>query len=44
MLKEYQCEMVIVGHSERRRDNADTDERIARKFAKGVESGLVPIL
>lgn len=44
MLKDHQCEMVIVGHSERRRDNADTDERVARKFARAIESGLVPIL
>jgi len=44
MLKDYHCEMVIVGHSERRRDNADTDVRIARKFARAIDAGLVPIL
>ncbi len=35
---------VIVGHSERRRDHAETDERIGRKLARAIESGLRPIL
>ena len=35
---------VIVGHSERRRDHAETDERIAKKLARAVEAGLRPIL
>ena len=35
---------VIVGHSERRRDHAETDERIAGKLARAVEAGLRPIL
>jgi len=35
---------VIVGHSERRRDHAETDERIGRKLARAVEAGLRPIL
>jgi triosephosphate isomerase len=35
---------VIVGHSERRRDHAETDERIAQKVGRAVEGGLRPIL
>jgi triosephosphate isomerase len=35
---------VIVGHSERRRDHAETDERISLKLARAIEGGLRPIL
>jgi triosephosphate isomerase len=35
---------VIVGHSERRRDHAETDARIAAKLGRAVEAGLRPIL
>jgi triosephosphate isomerase (TIM) len=35
---------VIVGHSERRRDHAETDEIIGRKLGRAVEAGLRPIL
>ena len=35
---------VIVGHSERRRDHGETDERIAAKLGRAVEAGLRPIL
>jgi triosephosphate isomerase len=35
---------VIVGHSERRRDHAETDQRIAGKLGRAVEGGLRPIL
>ena len=35
---------VIVGHSERRRDHAETDERISGKLRRAVEAGLRPIL
>jgi triosephosphate isomerase len=35
---------VIVGHSERRRDHAETDERIAGKLGRAVDAGLRPIL
>jgi len=34
----------IVGHSERRRDQAETDELIGRKLIRCREAGLVPIL
>ena len=35
---------VIVGHSERRRDAAETDEQIGRKLRRAIEAGLRPIL
>jgi triosephosphate isomerase len=35
---------VIVGHSERRRDAAETDEVIGRKVGRAVDAGLRPIL
>jgi triosephosphate isomerase len=35
---------VIVGHSERRRDAAETDELIGRKLQRAREAGLRPIL
>jgi len=44
MLKDFGCKYVIVGHSERRLFNAETDAIIARKYAQAVANGLVPIL
>ena len=38
------ADWVIVGHSERRRDHGETDDRIGRKLARAVEAGLRPIL
>jgi triosephosphate isomerase len=38
------ADWVIAGHSERRRDAAETDEMIGRKLARAVEAGLRPIL
>lgn len=35
---------VIVGHSERRRDAAETDEQIGRKLGRALDAGLRPIL
>jgi triosephosphate isomerase len=35
---------VIIGHSERRRDAAETDELIGRKLGRALEAGLRPIL
>jgi len=38
------ADWVIVGHSERRRDHGETDERIGQKLVRAVEAGLRPIL
>jgi triosephosphate isomerase (TIM) len=35
---------VIVGHSERRRDAAESDELIGRKLGRAIDAGLRPIL
>ncbi|MCG6940138.1 MAG: triose-phosphate isomerase [Thiohalocapsa sp.] len=44
MLKDFGCRYAIVGHSERRQLNGETDGVIARKYAQAVANGLVPIL
>lgn len=44
MLKELGCRYVIIGHSERRQHEGETDELIAAKFARARETGLTPIL
>jgi triosephosphate isomerase len=38
------ADWVIIGHSERRRDAAETDELIGKKLTRAVEAGLRPIL
>jgi triosephosphate isomerase len=38
------AEWVILGHSERRRDHGETDDRIGRKLTRAIEAGLRPIL
>jgi triosephosphate isomerase len=44
MLTDFGCTYVIVGHSERRQYHGEDDELVARKYARAVEHGLVPIL
>jgi triosephosphate isomerase len=44
MLQDYNCEYVIVGHSERRNRYRETDVMVAEKFLKVREAGMVPIL
>src|SRR3989344_4801842 len=44
MEKNIGATYVIVGHSERRRILAETDEMVAKKLQKALEFGLVPIL
>lgn len=43
-LKSYGVEYCIVGHSERRTDQKETNEEIARKIANLYEQGIKPIL
>jgi triosephosphate isomerase len=44
MLKDFGCTYAIIGHSERRMYNAETDQVIARKYAQAMAAGLTPIL
>jgi triosephosphate isomerase len=44
MLMDFGCAYAIVGHSERRLFNGETDEVVARKYATAVAQGLTPIL
>lgn len=44
MLKEFDCTMAIVGHSERRSVYGETDALVARRYAKAIELGVTPIL
>ena len=44
MLVDIGCRFVIVGHSERRIRHAESDERVARKYRRARDAGLVPIL
>jgi len=44
MLKDVGCTYVIVGHSERRADHAESDEQVRAKAMAARGAGLVPIL
>lgn len=44
MLKDFDCEYVIVGHSERRQYSGETDEVVAAKFIAAQANGIRPIL
>jgi triosephosphate isomerase (TIM) len=44
MLKDFDCAYVIVGHSERRQYNGETDLVVAAKFVAARANGLRPIL
>ena len=44
MLMEFGCRYVIVGHSERRAYFGETDDLIARKTRRAIDSGLIPIV
>src|SRR5918992_3498132 len=44
MLLDAGAGAVIVGHSERRELFGESDEMVARKAAKAVESGLLPVV
>ncbi len=43
-LRDAGCELVLVGHSERRLLLGDSDEQVVRKFAAAQAAGLVPVL
>ncbi|HSD38451.1 MAG TPA: triose-phosphate isomerase [Rhodocyclaceae bacterium] len=44
MLKELGCDFVIIGHSERRSYQGETDGLMGRKALAAIDSGLVPII
>ena len=44
MLQDLGCHYVIVGHSERRKHQRETDAMVARKFQAAERARLVPIL
>ena len=44
MLRDYNCQFVIVGHSERRALYGESDSRVAEKFVAAHASDLNPIL
>lgn len=44
MLRDTGCELVLVGHSERRQLFGEGADRVARKFAAARDAGLVPVL
>ncbi len=44
MLNEFNCQYVIVGHSERRADNYESNQVVANKVEQIQKAGLTPIL
>lgn len=44
MIKDVGAGAVIVGHSERRELFGETDEMVARKAARAVEAGIIPVV
>lgn len=44
MLAKLGCAYVVVGHSERRQDHAETDEVVATKARKALAAGMTPIV
>ncbi len=44
MLLSLGCTHVVVGHSERREYHIESDDLVARKTARAVDAGLVPIV
>jgi triosephosphate isomerase len=44
MLNEFKCQYSIVGHSERRADNHESNELVALKVEQVLKAGLTPIL
>lgn len=44
MLKDFGCEYVIIGHSERRKFLGETDEMVNLKLKAALKFGLTPIL
>ena len=43
MIAEFGCQYVIIGHSERRTLSNESNQKAARRVARVVEAGLIPI-
>ena len=43
MLKEFNCQYALVGHSERRSYYGDTDASVAARFCQAQEQGIIPV-
>ena len=44
MLKDFNCQYAIVGHSERRANYADTDDTVAQRFQQAIDKDIIPVL
>src|SRR5690606_29023358 len=44
MLRDFECQYAIVGHSERRQLYGERDAQVAAKFQAAQRAGLIPIL
>lgn len=44
MLKDFGCQWVIVGHSERRLYHSESSDLVAKKALAAIEHGLVPVV
>src|SRR5437016_12285139 len=44
MLVELGCRVVLIGHSERRREMGETDELVNKKIVGALAHGLIPVL
>ena len=44
MLADLGCDMVLVGHSERRVKSRESNAEVAKKFAQALKYGLTPVL
>ena len=44
MLNDFNCDLVIIGHSERRQYFKESDDEINLKVKKALETGLTPVL
>ncbi|KAA3641789.1 MAG: triose-phosphate isomerase [Proteobacteria bacterium] len=44
MLQEVGARLVLIGHSERRQDHAESDELVRAKFKQALAQGLMPVV
>ncbi len=44
MLADFDCHFVLVGHSERRANHAETSHQVARKASAALQAGLMPVV